>query len=148
MGYDPTGQWTFSLNLGFFIGIGGGYSFNVGISVDDEGMIAFQYTYSAPNDEKTRNTVIGATASAGVSIQYTNLNGVSDLNGPFKSAGVNTSIAGYDVIKHKYTNETLGGQINVGPSIGGDFHVNETYTFTIGDPFRSPIKILKDWLGI
>jgi RHS repeat-associated protein len=145
--YDPTGKWTFSMSFGFFIGLGGGYSFNIGISVDSEKMIALQYTYSVPNDENTRNTVVGAVASVGVSMQYTNLESVLDLEGAAKSVGVNTPVGSYDVITNSRTNEPFGWDFGIGPGFGGDFHVNETYTSTIGRPVPSMSRLLNDWFG-
>ena len=136
-GSDPTGQWTFSLNLVFFVGLGGGYSFNIGISVDSNSMVAFQYSYSVPKNDKTENTVIGATAGVGVGVQFTNLDSVSDLEGPSKSIGVNTPIFGADIIQNKYSGETIGAGVTVGPSAGGDFHVN----------FKSLVKKFLNWLG-
>ena len=146
--YDPTGEWTFSLNLGGFIGFAGGYSFNIGISVDSKEMVAFQFSYSVPNNEETRNTVLGATAGTSVSFQYTNLDGVEKLEGKSKLAGVNTAIGGFDAVKEKRTNKTVGWSVGLGPSVGSDIHVNETKTFTIGKPFRSLFKVVKDWLGV
>ena len=145
--YDPTGEWTYNFNISLFIGLAAGYSFNIGVSVDSESMIAFQTSYSVPNNEETRNTVIGATIGISFGMQYTDLDSVLDLEGPSKSVGMNTPIGGYDVIKEKYTNEDIGWSIGLGPSIGGDFHVNETQTYTIGEAFRSPMRVIKDWLG-
>ena len=142
------GKWTFSLSVGGFIGLGGGYSFYVGISRDSEGMIALQYTYSVPNDEKTRNTVIGATASVGLSLQFTNLDSVSELEGASKSTGVNVGMVSFDAILSAPENEFMGISIGAGPGFSADFHVNEVYTTTIGSAFPSLFKILKDWLRL
>ena len=142
---DPTGEWTFSFNLGFFIGLGGGYSFNIGFSVDSEDMLAFQFTYSVPNDGETRNTVIGGTVGFSVSMQYTEYNSVAELNSRSKSAGVNTPIGSFDIIKDRY-NKDVGWAISVGPSVGMDFHVNETKTYTIGGPLPSLVRKIKEWM--
>ena len=144
---DPTGEWTFSLNLGLFIGLGGGYSFNIGFSVDSEDMVAFQVTYSVPNDGETRNTVIGGTVGLSIGMQYTEYNSVTELEGLSKSAGINTPFGGFDVIKNRY-NKDVGWGIGVGPGIGMDLHVNETKTKTIGWPFPSLIRIIKEWVGL
>ena len=76
--FDPFGTETFSISIGYFLGIfGGGYSGSFGISVDSEGMVAFQYTYSIPKDKYTRNTMFGATAGISANMQWTKLKRVS-----------------------------------------------------------------------
>ena len=42
------------------------------------------------------------------------------------------------------TNKTVGWSVGLVPSVGSDIHVNETKTFTIGKPFRSLFKVVKD----
>ena len=145
--YDPTGEWTFTINFGFFVGFGGGYSLNLGLSFDSEEMIALQLTYSVPNNGDTRNTVIGLTAGASLGMQYTNYDSVSKLEDKGKAIGVNTPLGSFDAIQDYTTDDITGFAIGVGPSVGGDFHVNQTQTITIGDKFRSLFKIIKDWLG-
>ena len=71
--FDPIGKWTFSISFGGYIGKGGGYSFSIGLAVDSNGDAALQLTYSTPKDEKTENTVIGASAEVGVTMQFTDL---------------------------------------------------------------------------
>jgi len=53
---------------------------------------------------------------------------------------------GFDIITDPKTDENVGFALSIGPSIGGDYHVNETKTKTIGGPWRSIIKIIRDWL--
>ena len=139
---DPKGTWTFSINLGFFIGLGGGYSFSIGLSVDSEEMAAFTASYSVPNDEKTRNTVIGGTAGGSVSMQITDFDSVEELSGASKSGGINTPIGSFDVVYDK-ANNCHGYAIGIGPGVGGDYHVNETQTFIIGSAFQSLFAFLK-----
>ena len=146
-GVDPTGEWTFSFSTGLFVGVLGGYSINIGIAIDSDSMIAFQWSYSVPNNETTRNTVIGATLGVGANFQYTSLDSVTKLEKQSKNAGVNTSIGTYEAVLRKYGNEPVGFNVGVGPSIGGDFHVNETYTNTIGEPFKGLFDTIKEWLG-
>ena len=146
MHYDPFGTSTFSIGIGFFTGIfGGGYSGSLLLSSDSEGMVAFQWTYSVPNNEDTRNTVFGATIGVALIIQTTQLESVDDLNGPSTSTGVN-SIIGYDAILNT-ENEYIGSAFSVGPALGGDYHINETQTGTIGKKFRSFSRWIKDLFG-
>ena len=107
VGVDPTGKWTFSFNLGFFIGIGGGYSFNIGFSVDSNEMVAIQYSYSVPKNDETRNTVIDATAGLGVGMQYTNCSSVEKLNVQSKLKGVNVHVGSFDVVKSRWKENTF-----------------------------------------
>ena len=146
--YDPLGKWTFSLNFGFFIGFGGGYSSVFSISIDSDEMVAFQHTKSVPIGDENTNTVWGATAGLSVGVQYTKLDSVEQLEGPAKSIGANIPIGGYDVIVNKDTNEFVGFAAGVGPSAGLDFHIIQTHTATLGNPFPSLFKLLKGWLGI
>ena len=143
---DPTGQWTYSINFGFVIGaFGGGYTVNVGIAVDEEDMFAFQFTYSVPNNKKTRNTLLGATAGIYVGVQHTSYTSIEKLKGQSVSAGANTPVLGVDIIKDYQSNDNVGWGLTLGPSIGADLHVDETYTYT-SRPYRSVIKIIKDWI--
>ena len=142
MGYDPTGKWTFTISFALSLVLpGAGYSFNIGFSVDSEDMCAIQYSYSVPNDENTRYTAIGVGIGAGVSFQYTNFDSVNDLNGPAKYVG---SSAVNAVLSED--NKLQGIKSSVGTSIGGDVHVNESYTGTV-DKFKSLIKFFKDLTG-
>ena len=61
---------------------------------------------------------------------------------------LNTSAVGVDLVMEKYTNDIKGFSVGVGSTAGGDVHVNETKTTTIGKPFRSLFKVVKDWLGL
>ena len=147
MGIDYSGFWTFSLNMTVFVGIfGGGYSASVALSVDSQGYCAFQWTYSVPNNDETRNTVFGVSAVAGIGMQVTNLDTVDELNGISKNVGFNTSIAGIDAVMTKQ-NETIGAAIGIGRSIGGDVHINEVQTVPLGSKFKSLIEIFKGWFG-
>lgn len=145
-GYDPTGKWTFSLSLAFSIVLpGAGYSVNIGISFDSEDMCAIQYSYSVPKDKKTRYTAIGAGVGGGVSFQYTNFDSVDDLNGPSKYGGIDTPVIGVNGV-HTKSNELVGVEASLGPTIGADLHVNETYTKTLLK-FRSFSKFFNDLTG-
>ncbi|MBR7167822.1 MAG: RHS repeat-associated core domain-containing protein [Bacteroidales bacterium] len=146
MYYDPTGCWTFSINLGIFAGIfGGGYSGTLSFVCDSDEMLGLQLTYSVPNNETTRNTVFGATIGAGVSFQYTNLSKLEELEEKGKTAGINTPAASVDAVMTN-NNELVGISAGVGPTMGGDVHINETHTTTLVK-FPSLIKVVKKWLG-
>ena len=147
MGYDPTGEWTFSLNLNVFIGAGEGYAFSLGLSFDSEEMIAFQWTYSIPDDysENTEGIVYGASASIGAAVQITGLDSVSDLQGNFTNYGINTPEASADALTDSF-GKFVGVSIGLGASVGGDVHIIKTQTSTIGSEFKSFIKWLKDKL--
>lgn len=144
--YDPFGTSTFSIGFGFFIGIIGGYSGSILLSSDSEGMLALQWTYSVPNNEKTRNTVFGASAGVGVIMQVTNLESVDELNGSSTSTGVN-ALVGVDAVSND-KDELVGAAVSVSLGCGADFHINETQTGTIGRSFKSFVKWLGDLLGV
>ena len=144
---DPTGHQTFSLNLSAFLGMlfVDGYSFSIGLSSDSDDMLAFQASYSMPNDQETKNKVYGATASVGVTMQFTTLDSVSDLEGEFTYYGINGPIS-FDVI-YDSSNEFAGIAIGVGVGLSLDYHENKTQTFTLGSEFPAFIKMIKDWMG-
>ena len=149
MGYDPTGEWTFTLALAFCFNLAGaGYTFSIGVSFDSEGYFAIQTSYSAPSDEKTRDTAFGATFGfANISTQWTTYDSVDRLNKKSKSAGINTPKIGADVILDKH-NKPVGSAITVGGySYGGDIHVNETYTYTLGKKHRTFLRFARDEWG-
>ena len=141
MGYDPIGEKTFSFGFSFSFGLfGAGYTFSIGISVDDNGMVAFQRSYSVPKDEYTRDTELGINIGAGIYIQQTDLEDVVSLEEKSKAAGVCAGPISYDKILDKYNN-AVGNQLGVGVGVTYSAHVNETYTTTIGgNPFRSFMK--------
>ena len=109
-------------------------------------MVAFQFTYSFPNIKNTRNTAFGLTATTGVTVQITNYDNVRDLNGPFQNVGINSPVIGVDAV-HDNSMEFVGICAGVGPTAGGDFHINQTNTRTIGGEFMSLIKWLKGIFG-
>jgi len=109
-------------------------------------MVALQITYFTPKTNNGKETIWGATLSGNVGMQFTNLDSVSDLEGPSKSIGANTPILGFDLIKNDKTNDTVGWAVGLGPSKGADYHKNKTNT--VGIKFRSVFKAFRDCLGI
>ena len=62
---DLTGTTSTSVGFSFsFGGLGGGYSFAIFLSTDSNDMCAFQYSYSVPNNDETRNTEFGVNVGA------------------------------------------------------------------------------------
>ena len=144
MGYDPHGEKTTSFGFSFsFGGFGGGYTGAISLVTDDTGLFAFQWTYSVPNSENTRNTEIGINVGVGLSIQTTNLETVTDLEGKAKSVGVAAGPISVDKITDQHNND-IGYQASIGAGISYSAHVNETNTITIGKTFRGFIRWLED----
>ncbi len=144
---DLTGTTTTSVGFSFsFGGLGGGYSFAIFLSMDSNDMCAFQYSYSVPNNDETRNTEFGVNVGAGFFIQQTNQDSVEALERESKSIGIAGGPLGADVITNK-SNEVIGNQASIGVGVSTTAHVNETYTRTIGSPFAALIKIVKGWFS-
>lgn len=86
------------------------------------------------------------TATAGVTVQITNYDNVDDLNGKFQNVGINSPVIGVDAV-HDNSMELVGISAGVGPTAGGDIHINQTNTKTIGGKFMSFIKWVKGIFG-
>ena len=80
-------------------------------------------------------------------MMFTNLESVDDLEGDVTNLGVNTPVGSYDLVNND-KNKTVGFSVGLGPGLSADYHVNNTETATIGSPFKTFIKLIKDWLGI
>ena len=142
--FDPRGTATNSIGVSFSFGFfGSGYTFGISLATDSEGMVAFQWSYSVPKNNETRNTELGVNIGVGASIQHTELKCVDDLNGKSKAAGVAVGAVSGDIITDSQNN-IVGYQAGVGAGMSYSAHVNETYTGTIGNPFKSFIKWLED----
>jgi len=143
MGIDPQGDITVSKGFTFSLGgFGAGYTISIFRSDDGYGKGAIQWSYSVPNNEKTRNTELGVNISASIFVQVTNLDSIDKLEGESKAAGIAAWAISGDVVCNKH-NEVIGGQASfgVGPP-AASAHVNQTYTETIIS-FDSMFKLLK-----
>ncbi len=146
-GIDSNGTTTKSVGFSFSLaGLGAGYSFSIFLSFDSDDMCALQYSYSVPNNEKTRNTELGVNIGASFFVQHNDEETVSDLEGKSKAVGGAVGIIGADIIKNK-NNDNIGNQASIGIGLSASAHVNETYTGTIGSPFSSFIKWVKGWFS-
>ena len=147
MGYDPTGEWTFSMGgtLGFsFWSIG--ITISLGLSFDSNGDWALQFTYSLPKDENSSNMPLGQSVSAGIYTQWTTYDSVSDLEKGSYNIGVNTPVLGADVVLSEDV-KPVGTTITVGPSLGMDLHAYKSYTYSIGGKHRTLLKYINEKLG-
>ena len=144
---DHQGTKTNSIGFSFsFGGLGSGYSISIFLSMDSNGMCAFQWSYSVPKDENTRNTELGVNVGACWFWQQTNLDSVEDLVEESKAAGIAGGPIGVDIITNQ-ENEVIGNQVAIGVGISATAHVNETYTTTIGNPFQSLFSWIKGWFS-
>jgi len=144
---DHQGTKTDSIGFSFsFGGLGSGYSISIFLSKDSNEMCAFQWSYSVPKDEDTRNTELGVNIGASWFWQQTNLDNVKDLDEESKAAGIAGGPIGVDIITNQ-GNEMIGNQVSLGVGISATAHVNETYTTTIGNPFQSLFSWIKGWFS-
>ena len=147
MYFDPFGTWTISLglciNFNCFIGL----SFGLNFAIDSNGENAFQFSYSLPWGNGTRNVGI---LDAGVMFigQYTNLKSVKDLQG--QSVSVGGSIGGiynlgFDLLLNT-NEEIIGAQIGSGIGIGIDYHIIKSNTITFIENWKGLVKYLFELL--
>ena len=136
---DPLGTWTFSISIGFDLTFfWAGCSGTIGISIDDDWDVAVQTSYSAP----VTGHIGLVDAGIGVSVQITDADNVSDLNGISTYVGasggkgwyggvdlVYNGVAGFDRSSgNAYPN---GIALNAGFGVGIDMHFKQTVTDTL-----------------
>ena len=117
------------------------------VDYSGEKTFSIGYSYSSPEAIETSNDVYGATFSVGVFMMQTDLESVENLEGTATNRGVNVIIGSYDLVNND-KDETVGFSVGLGPGAIGDYHVNKTETETVGSPFKSMMRLIKDWLGI
>ena len=143
-GYDPNGMWTVAISIGldmtlFFFGL----AISLGISVDDDGNLAIQGSYCAPNYLNNNKTYYFGLADIGASgsFQWTDDDTIFDLEGPGTYIGGSAGVAQYfsaDLVYSGVTADDVnsdalpnGFQINYGFGLGIDVHYRQTQTETI-----------------
>jgi len=156
MGYDPMGEWTFSISLGFSAFIIGGSSRSISLSFDSHGNVALQKTKADIFDE-------GATIGlwlAGLlgSASYTKLDSVCDLEGEGLNVGGSFNVcspvtAGADVLLDLDTGEFNGVSVSGGVGLGLDVHASATktetiYSYNICTYTRNMWNRFKRWIGL
>ena len=147
MGYDPTGEWTFSMGGTISLNFGGfGITLSLGLSFDSDGDWAPQFSYSFPNYGETTNTPIGQSMSAGIYTQWTNLDSVSELEKESYCIGANTPVLGADIVFNK-EKQPIGTTVTLGPGIGIDVHQYKAYTYSLGGSHRTLLKFLNEGFG-
>lgn len=152
---DLNGKWAISLkgaiNATFLLGIGA----DIDLSIDDNGNIGLQWSYSIPfvNDTKA----IGLfDAGIAAQVQVMNVDSIFDLEGKGSYIGGSGGYLGYfgfdlvtqEAIADMSDNEVEGIQGQIGVGIGIDIHMMEGYTDTIWSTHVNWLDKLFDFLGI
>ena len=152
---DLNGKWAISLkgaiNATFLLGIGA----DIDLSIDDNGNIGLQWSYSIPfvNDTKA----IGLfDAGIAAQVQVMNVDSIFDLEGKGSYIGGSGGYLGYfgfdlitqEAIADMSDNEVEGIQGQIGVGIGIDIHMLEGYTDTIWSTHVNWLDKLFDFLGI
>lgn len=110
---------------------------DIGVSVDWEGNVAFQWSYEVP--------AVNGTASIGLldagitgSVAVTEAENVDGLLGPSTSIGASGGYLGYaaiDLLSFEDASDMNGDldgvQIGAGIGVGADLHITETYTSSL-----------------
>ena len=149
---DDMGMWTLSIFLGpnATIIFGGG-SIGIGISIDDNGNIGIQWTYSAPNGLNENKTYHAGLIDAGIggNILYTSVDTIYDLEGPGCSfgfsvgggpyGGVDAIFAGAEMQDSHGIEYPNGAQFSLGYGAGIDAHMMQTQTYTLWSNNRKSI---------
>ena len=111
---DPTGHWTFGIGLGITIGVGGGASGSILLVFDDNGNFGVALGGGGGG-------YAGAGGSAGIILQGTNADVITELNGPVVQTGgsvdVGLSVGAEWVVQKGPQHSTQGANINVGVGI-------------------------------
>ena len=144
-GRDPLGTWTISFSVGgdvtaFFFGV----SISIGVAFDDDGNVAIQWSYSAPNYLNNNDTYSVGILDAGVaaSMQITEDDTIYDLEGPASYGGFSVGDGLYGGVDMVYSGakamdkdndhiQPSGMQFSMGCGIGLDAHFKTTQTATL-----------------
>ena len=136
IGIDPQGLWTISFSVSANITVIVGLSVGIGVSFDDDGNIALQWSYSIP-EEQTGSVGLVDAGVAG-SIHVNRADTVDDLEGVGSAVGTSIGAGWYggiDVTSNTYIAdhdaEIDGVQLSAGYGVGLDVHVNQTKTVTL-----------------
>ena len=143
--FDPYGAWTITFSIGIDLTLLlFGFAASIGIAFDDNGNIAIQGSYCAPNYLSNNETYyIGlADIGGGGSFQWTTDDTVFDLEGPATYIGGSAGLAEYFSADMVYSGVTVddedrekalpsGFQINYGIGVGIDLHYRQSQTKTL-----------------
>lgn len=151
--FDHTGKATVTISYGFSITAFISLSYSVAVSIDLNGNIEIQQSYSAPT--KREATSIGLlSVGYGPAIHVTNMQNVRDLTGVSTYLGVSSPLpVGLDLVSDapvaSSKGKLVGLQVSGGPTSKGaglDVHVSQTYTKTVARyTWKDVFKWVKSW---
>ena len=151
--FDHTGKATVTISYGFSITAFISLSYSVAVSIDLNGNIEIQQSYSAPT--KREATSIGLlSVGYGPAIHVTNMQNVRDLTGVSTYLGVSSPLpVGLDLVSDapvaSSKGKRVGLQVSGGPTSKGaglDVHVSQTYTKTVARyTWKDVFKWVKSW---
>ncbi|MBO5967049.1 MAG: RHS repeat-associated core domain-containing protein, partial [Clostridia bacterium] len=144
---DPTGMWTFSINIGVsFFFFGRGFSASVSVTFTRES-VALQTSVCSPEtNSKTSNDQIGINAGLTVGVQYTELDTVQELEKTPIIASGGDVMLGVDILNDYDTAEYVGWQWNAS-SLSLDTHKTISETKTVVEiPTINLMKKMQGWM--
>ena len=149
MGYDPTGEWTFSISIGvsFFV-FGFGFSGTIDFTFSEDSMAIQATECDSFNDNETFNDQLGVNAGLTYGVQQTELNTCSELVDKTIVSSGGDAFIGVDILNDYDTAEYVGWRYGgtVGCAFDGHKTVSKTYTILEIPTLNLP-KRLKEWLG-
>ena len=133
MGYDPYGEWTFTISFNIDLTFILGYSISSDISFDGNGGFMLAITETEYFEEDSQDCSFGCfSASATIGLQVTSHETVDDLLGDSVSFGGSVGsggTVGVDLITDDIRSDELrGAKVSLGVGVGFDVHVKRTTT--------------------
>ncbi|NOK78450.1 MAG: hypothetical protein GFH24_608350n108 [Chloroflexi bacterium AL-N5] len=133
---DPTGHWTFSIDVSISGGAYLGGSISGGLVIDGHG-----------NVDVYQTTQWGGTIGASVGLSggatITGADTIDQTTGPGFEIGINTPIVSANV-PIGGNKDYAGFGLAFGPAAGGDIHINKTNTVTKPASSLNPITKMKE----
>ena len=158
IGYDPTGEWTFSIGWSFSAFLIGGFTYSISLAFDSSGNIALQTAKADVFQNYSGGTFGIASIGIAKSYSYTKLDTIDDLNGQALNTGGSISVFGPASVGAEVISSpsdplnVVGGAGSVGVGLGIDVHTTASITktkakFNIIDVAKNAWSTVIGWFG-
>ena len=155
MGYDPTGEWTYSIGFSVSAFLFGGSTFSINLSIDSQGNVALQKSKADMFSDGGGVTLGLAAIGISQTNSFTKLDSVNDLEGEALNIGGSIPVykfisAGGEAILAN--DEFVGSTVNVGVGTGVDVHAAASTTdtifqFNLVEVSQKVWSTIKGWFG-
>ncbi|MBO5211837.1 MAG: DNRLRE domain-containing protein [Clostridia bacterium] len=155
MGFDPLGEWTFSVNWSFSAFLIGGATYSFALAYDSTGNFALQTTKADVFKKSSGGTFGLASIGFEKSYSYTKFKTIDSLNGIALNAGGSLPVCGPVSISGEAISpldepDLVGGSVGVGIGLGADLHatvgITETkFEFNIFKTAKNIWKTIVSW---